>query len=302
MKKRMLILFLCLLSIFILTSCGSKPNTEHLNLQKLCKVWGFAKYTHPAFLTGQMDWDAELLKLMPIVHNAGEKETNSILFEWFTGLGYDGYGSLGEDSKLANIDDSRLHFMANMDWINAKYLGEPLAAVLSRFQELPNMDRSAAPVSFDYLHNSAHSNEMPHDNMDYSDTGYRLLGLFRLWNAINYYFPYLDIIDYDWNDLLLEYIPIMLDGTDKASYESTLASLADKLDDAHIFFSRTLYSDIRRSVQNFWRGIIPSFNNERFTQAQNRYDRLPPPAVSHMLLENNIGLINASRLVPGDSV
>ena len=56
-------------------------------LSKLCRVWGYVKYTHPAFLLGQKDWDEELLALIPQVR---EKETheevNALLHEWFTGL------------------------------------------------------------------------------------------------------------------------------------------------------------------------------------------------------------------------
>ncbi|MCL2406065.1 MAG: hypothetical protein FWC92_11060 [Defluviitaleaceae bacterium] len=34
--------------------------TRAQNLQKLAMVWGFAKYTHLAFITGEKCWDAEL--------------------------------------------------------------------------------------------------------------------------------------------------------------------------------------------------------------------------------------------------
>ena len=70
--------------------------------------------------------------------------------------------------------------------------------------------------------------------MNFQDPGYRLLGLFRLWNAMEYFFPYLDIIDGDWSALLHEHIPAMLEGTDRLSYELTLMSLASGLSDAHV--------------------------------------------------------------------
>jgi hypothetical protein len=78
------------------------------------------------------------------------------------------------------------------------------------------------------------SNQDFHIYMDYSDMGYRLLGLFRLWNAMNYYFPHLDVLDVEWNDLLLEFIPKMLEGTDRLSYELTLAAMSHHLHDAHV--------------------------------------------------------------------
>ena len=61
------------------------------NLHKLCKVWGFLKYTHLAFLTGEKDWDDELLNILPHIRFADGDEVNEILFEWYESLGDDGY-------------------------------------------------------------------------------------------------------------------------------------------------------------------------------------------------------------------
>jgi len=277
MKKRIaLLLVLIFLAVTILLSCGN-DDAQARNLQKLCKVWGFAKYTHQVFLLGLKDWDNELFELIPVILSAKENEVNDILYEWFIGLGDDGYENVPAETET---DEKNLRYMADKSWITTEYLGEPLAAILSRFKVIPDINRANAPVSFDNLNNSVFSNEKPYKNMDYKDNGYRLLGLFRLWNALEYYYPYLDIIDGDWSELLLKHIPMMLNGTDKQSYESTLASLAAKTDDAHIGFSG-------ESI------------NERYKQALLR-NFIPSPTLSHVLLENNIGLINPSKLRTGE--
>ena len=77
--------------------------------------------------------------------------------------------------------------------------------------------------------------------MNYKDQGYRLLGMFRLWNAMEYNYPYLDILDYNWHELLPEYIARMLEGDDQRSYELTIASLSTKLQDAHIALYNSKY-------------------------------------------------------------
>ena len=79
-------------------------------------------------------------------------------------------------------------------------------------------------------------NEKLYEDMDYSDENYRLLGLFRVWNALEYYCPYLDILDEDWEDLLPEFIPQMLAESDQQSYDLTIAALMAKLQDASCFF------------------------------------------------------------------
>jgi len=246
------------------------------NLLKLSKVWGFAKYTHQTFLLGEKCWDEELLALIPVVRFADEGDVNDILYNWFIGLGDDGYDldypafrsillegfpdhydivvdffedtinhnwpsveGLYEELWLLNTGfEINLRPMADLSWINEDYLGTFLATALSRFHIIQVCDREMAPVYFNVLGNSVFTNKERFVEIDHKDSNYRLLGLFRLWNAIKYFFPYLDIIDYDWSDLLLEYIPIMLEGTDASSYEVTLVTLASKLRDAHIHILR----------------------------------------------------------------
>ena len=42
--------------------------------------------------------------------------------------------------------------------------------------------------------------------MKFPDTGFRLLALYRYWNMVNYFYPYKDILDKDWNKILNDYI------------------------------------------------------------------------------------------------
>jgi len=68
--------------------------TQIENLEKLCKLWGYVKYTHPAFLLGEKYWDEELLKLIPKVQKCkNDEETNKLLHEWFISLGVIDYGT-----------------------------------------------------------------------------------------------------------------------------------------------------------------------------------------------------------------
>jgi hypothetical protein len=200
------------------------------NLAKLGKVWGFVKYTHFSFISGQLDWDAELLSLITLVDNA--EDINSVLYDWYVGLG-------------DNTDDMRVRPetrrpMADLSWINYEYLG-PLASHLLAFDGNTPLLMVRAPVFLNRVGTPVFSNQDIHFPMDYSDAGYRLLGLFRLWNAMNYYFPHLDVLDVEWNDLLLEFIPKMLEGTDRLSYELTIAAMSHHLHDAHVLLNGTTF-------------------------------------------------------------
>jgi len=272
------------LLISSLVGCSTRytkdVDAETQNLATLSKVWGFAKYTHLSFLTGERCWDEELLRLIPIVRFANPNDVNNILYDWFVGLGDDGYdlnpdamqlmllynhpfySGVNDDFVMEFFEDTdnqnwisiqnlmehlqlltsereiNLRRTANVDWINEDYLGASLSASLTRFNKVQVVDSTVAPVFADQIGLSDFSNENILADMDYTDDTVRLLGLFRLWNAIKYFFPYLDIIDYDWNEVLFTYIPQMIEGEDRLSYESTLVTMASKLQDAHILFFR----------------------------------------------------------------
>jgi len=269
------------------------------NLQKLAMVWGFTKYTHMVFLTGERCWDAELLYLIPIVRFAEPDDVNDILYNWLISLGDDGFDNnqsailllpmLDDDDwllldladneswlsqittrsdndhlsfviradknrlktiptdceyfgwlhSLVAVDGSYMQSIIDMSWLtDESFLGYSLAATFARFTETPVIDMSNAPVFVNGF--VTFTNQNPYPDMDFEDVGYRLLGLFRLWNAMKYFFPYIDIIDGDWHDILLEHIPKMLEATDELSYHLTLMSLAAGLNDAHVGFSNIL--------------------------------------------------------------
>ena len=111
MNKWTRLLSALLLVCLLFTSCApvgqSVDNSENTadsqkaeNLEKLCKVWGYTKYTHPVFLLGERDWDEELLKLIPVVSEAKAKEVNDILHGWFVSLGEIDYGTSRKISHL----------------------------------------------------------------------------------------------------------------------------------------------------------------------------------------------------------
>ena len=251
MKKiaRLVAVLLCICMLF--TSCASAGTTEKLsadspkvqNLEKLCKVWGYTKYNHPAFLLGQKDWDEELLNLIPVVSEAKSDEVNDILHEWFVGLGEIDYGTSRPGSKPI---ESEAVVQADTNWIlDEAYLGEALSADMQKMGPVPKIDRSKAPVKF------STGQGVPNFKMENTDAGCsyqteeeRLLGLFRVWNAIEYYFPYLDIMDESWHDLLNEFIPKILEASDVQSFELTICEMTAHLHDVHVSLinRQTLYN------------------------------------------------------------
>jgi C-terminal processing protease CtpA/Prc len=64
---------------------------------------------------------------------------------------------------------------------------------------------------------------------------YRLLGLFRYWNVINYFFPYKHLTDKPWGTVLTDFIPRFLENKTQLDYEMTVAEMVARLQDTHGF-------------------------------------------------------------------
>ncbi|MGD9968741.1 MAG: S41 family peptidase [Hyphomonadaceae bacterium] len=61
----------------------------------------------------------------------------------------------------------------------------------------------------------------------------RLLALYRLWGAIEYFFPYRDLADRPWDDTLAEFVPVFLAADTREAYETAVLRLAARMQDTH---------------------------------------------------------------------
>jgi C-terminal processing protease CtpA/Prc len=62
---------------------------------------------------------------------------------------------------------------------------------------------------------------------------YRLLALFRLYHVITYFYPYKQLLDRSWDDVLMEYIPKLESAEGAQEYGLTIARLVSNLQDSH---------------------------------------------------------------------
>jgi C-terminal processing protease CtpA/Prc len=75
----------------------------------------------------------------------------------------------------------------------------------------------------------------PHPRMSFPTEEYRLLGLFRFWNVISYFFPYKHLIDRPWETVLTDFIPRFLENKTPLDYEMTVAEMVARIQDSHGF-------------------------------------------------------------------
>lgn len=204
------------------------------SLYKLCKVWGYTKYHHPAVISGELNWDAELFRVMPnILKAADSEEANEVLMNWLEAFPVK--ATQTEDREdWTKIQKEAGRQILDTTWINdSAFLGEGLRDYLCSMSELYISDRENAYASFNEEGVVSFENEMDYEAAD-GDMGMYLLGLFRFWNMYEYYSPNVEITVDDWDTVLLDSISLVAGATDYRSYVLAIAQVVSKTGDAHI--------------------------------------------------------------------
>jgi C-terminal processing protease CtpA/Prc len=210
---------------------GKRLLTEEqvANAGLLAQVWGFVKYHHPAVTGGSIDWDDALFDVLPALLEAEDRAgAIAVLNSWLAAV-----GEPDRCSACVSLDGD-LYLEPQIGWIHdAAALGSELSGRLVRI----HTNRSAgAAQQYVSLARNAYpdfSGEAAHLHMRPEDAGYRVLALFRYWNIIRYWFPYRDLIDDDWNDVLHEFIPIVMEADDTEAYLLALLRLVGRVHDTH---------------------------------------------------------------------
>ncbi|WP_106831374.1 S41 family peptidase [Parabacteroides pacaensis] len=202
------------------------------NLEVLGKVWGFLKYYHPEVAKGKYNWDYELFKVLPPIASAKNKEErNNLLVNWI-----DKYGPVSEMGEYAIKDSSQYSRFINLDWINDKNIFDE--RLITKLNAIKNAKRSkkfnyyVIPYAISKKH-IIFEREREYADISWEDQGFRILNLFRLWNAIEYCFPYIDLMDKPWNSVLKEYIPRFTEPESKGEYSASIIEITSSIQDSH---------------------------------------------------------------------
>lgn len=205
--------------------------SEEKKLSSLCKVWGFLKYYHPEVAKGKIDWDKKLVDRIPLVLSAKDKnEISNIYIEWIN--------SLGEVTKCKScstqiIPDS-LKYNLDFKWISDSTLfTNTLIEQLQYIEQNRNQKKNYYVSQDRSVHTALFDNEKPYKELIFPSSEYRLLGLFRYWNIVNYFFPYKYVIGKDWDDVLSEMVPIFINAKDTMEYNLAMMELVAQINDSH---------------------------------------------------------------------
>lgn len=242
--------YISLLWILVLgQSLHAQPfNESKINrLAVYCKVWGFLKYYHPGVASGKLDWDATFVNNYYSIKNlTSNSDFNLKISRLLDSVGY----VPGGRSKALDYPDS-LKKNLNINWIKD-------TSILSPFNSnrLLYIFENHHPVKNYYvIRNSKVGNPNFKNEKSYRDLllptePYRVLGLSRFWNIINYYFPYFYLLDKKWDDVLTEYIPRFVNVASDYEYFRKIQELATQINDAHgmVFSGKFNYFSRRQII------------------------------------------------------
>ncbi|WP_422081989.1 S41 family peptidase [Ulvibacterium sp.] len=203
-----------------------QPTERQLkNLYTLGKIWGFVKYHHPEIAKGNINWDSELLRTISIIDST---DFENQVFSWLK--------KFEKPASEKQIEDvtKNVALEANTNWISSSDIeSKDLKGLLHALREAPkekiNYHLKFAPN----IGNPLFKNERSYKDMEWNDDGLKLIGLFRYWNMIEYFFPYKHLIDEDWNNVLKKSIPLFLKADDELGYKLAMLKLIREIQDTH---------------------------------------------------------------------
>lgn len=203
--------------------------TDHItNLALLGRVWGFLKYHHPAIAVGKYNWDYELFRFLPeYLAVTSKKERDALLLKWIDQLGMVKLCETCEDT------DSDAILKPNLDWMTTYALSDELQQKIKYIYKNRNQDRHYYVSEAPGIGNAVFTNEEAYENREVPDAGFRLVGLYRFWNVMQYYMPNRHLTDTDWEDVLALHIRPFLEASDRLAYETAVLQLIAEVNDSH---------------------------------------------------------------------
>lgn len=229
--------YIAFFSVFLTTMLSAQLSKfSDRDLYEMGKVWGLIKYYHPAVSQGKIDWDAVLLQSLKDGPKSG---TGEMMVQWLATADQGKFDGL---AKNDNGCDSITLRNFDISWIGKlkKVAPESKKRLLNIVTEPKNVGSFYSnPVENSIRFSS--SNEKVYDKFS---AEIKMLELFRIWNAVEYFYPYKYLLDHGWDDMLKKYIPVFRSIRNEQDYRSAVMRLAAELQDTHVGIENTFQYDV----------------------------------------------------------
>lgn len=224
-----------IVAIIFLIVCNktqAQMNRQISQLSDFCEVWGNLKYFHPEISAGKHNWDSLAVLSIRKILSSDDKTAFQNEIDKLIQIA-------GKNTAEEFIVDQSLHPYTyrniNHSWIeSSKNLNENQKEYLQYNYSHPFQGQNFyAQNNPDDDGNIITPNEKPYPEMKFPNIEYRLLGLFRFWNVINYYYPYKYATDKPWEKVLTNLIPKFVKANDNIAYHKAVLKMSASIDDGH---------------------------------------------------------------------
>ncbi|MDR1718739.1 MAG: S41 family peptidase [Dysgonamonadaceae bacterium] len=205
---------------------------EQSRLFYLCKIWGFLKY-YSVKTSMIPKMDSLLIAAIPqVIETTDKTEYRAILKKLVERVG--DFNSTGKNF-YSNIDDYIL--------IDNQWTTDTLCLYDGFKADYDTLwTKHSSQNNFAYNKEITGNIRLKNENTyaDFPDEHLRLLGLFRYWNVINYFYVYKNHIDKSWDEVLYESIPYFKGSDTKAKYHRAIYQFTNQLRDTHASYPPTI--------------------------------------------------------------
>ncbi|WP_113639563.1 S41 family peptidase [Nubsella zeaxanthinifaciens] len=225
---------LLLIAVQLINASSAKAQVnitkiQNQNIKRFIQIWGLVKYKSEKSIVGEFDADKEFLSLIDSVKDADEERFDRINLKLI------GQVNLSTASSTHSYQKNNIKYLLNnidYSWIKKSRYS---ATLKQRLTALSNQVNDSE--KHHYIPTIWYENNLPNE-ASYSDYGFNeqkmnLLTLAKVWNAIEYLFPYKYMTDKNWSQTLVEMVPIFRNIKDRTSYEKGLLMLAAAINDTH---------------------------------------------------------------------
>lgn len=198
---------------------GDPVPAEH-PLTLAARIWGLAKYHHPAVTACDVDWDKVLLDRVDALQAATDGPgREQVLADLLAAAGTTPIAAVDADTPAWVVDaDIATGLKQQLAW---------LADQRPQQQCYVTLTAGTRQASFDVDNGYGAG----------TDRAHRVLAAFRFWNAIEYFFPYKADIGRPWSQALDQHLPAILDARTAREQVLAIRGLTAAIEDSHAFLS-----------------------------------------------------------------
>ncbi|RNL53980.1 hypothetical protein [Pedobacter jejuensis] len=168
---------------------GKNIMTQNQNIKQFIQIWGLVKYKSQKSIVGKFDADKVFLSLIESVKNADQKQLNQLVSTMI------GPVDPAFTAKAHSYDHDTLssyqHLLKNVDynWIKDKKYTIAVRKQLTALSNQVNLSGNHQYIPAVWYESDL-PNEAAYTDYTFNEERMNLLTLAKVWNAIEYLFPY----------------------------------------------------------------------------------------------------------------